>query len=245
MISPHAPRALPEKRPLMLASVTSPEEAQVCLKAGADIIDAKNPSTGALGALPRQTVEHIVAMARSWQRPVSATIGDLDCVPQPTVGAVRQMAATGVDYVKIGFLPGGDARAIIGALGQVEVGSAALVGVLFADLEPDLKLIFDMSQAGFAGVLMDTANKVSGSLTEVVSLEQIAEFVRGARDEDLFAGLAGSLRLEHVDKLLTLKPDILGFRGALCLDRRRTFGINETFVQQIRVRLDTVGGRVA
>jgi 4-HFC-P synthase len=44
---------------------------------------------------------------------------------------------------------------------------------------------------------------------------------------------------------LTLKPDILGFRGALCLDRRRTFGINETFVQQIRVRLDTVGGRVA
>jgi dihydroneopterin aldolase len=33
-------------------------------------------------------------------------------------------------------------------------------------------------------------------------------------------GLAGSLKAEDVPDLLTLAPDLLGFRGALCRGRR-------------------------
>ena len=44
----------------MLASVTSTAEALLALEWGADIIDLKNPSDGALGALPFETIRDIV-----------------------------------------------------------------------------------------------------------------------------------------------------------------------------------------
>ena len=41
----------------LLASVTNETEALLCAHLGADIIDAKNPAAGALGALPHATVQ--------------------------------------------------------------------------------------------------------------------------------------------------------------------------------------------
>jgi len=60
----------------MLASVTSPEEAAIVLRAGVEIVDLKNPAAGALGALPYQLVEDVVQLVDG-QAVVSATIGDL------------------------------------------------------------------------------------------------------------------------------------------------------------------------
>lgn len=231
--------AVPSTRTLLLASVTSPAEARTCLKAGADIIDAKNPAAGALGALPEETVRQIASQVAVWKRPVSATIGDLPCEPDSVFLAVERMARTGVDYVKIGFLPGGDPRAVIRELGNGEFHQSSLVGVLFADMGPDLALVEEMARAGFAGVLIDTADKSAGSLTRIVCREWLAEFVCRAREQRLFAGLAGSLSLTDIDELCGLQPDILGFRGALCLDSRRTFAIDEGLVQLVRARLDT------
>ena len=48
----------------LLASVTNETEALLCAHLAADIIDAKNPAAGALGALPHATVKAIRA-ARS------------------------------------------------------------------------------------------------------------------------------------------------------------------------------------
>lgn len=45
----------------LLASVTNDREARLVASLGADVIDAKNPSTGALGALPAATVTAIRA----------------------------------------------------------------------------------------------------------------------------------------------------------------------------------------
>ncbi len=59
----------------MLASVRSAEEALFALKAGADLIDAKEPSGGTLGAVEEETLREIVsAVAR--RLPVSSTVGD-------------------------------------------------------------------------------------------------------------------------------------------------------------------------
>ena len=57
----------------MLASVRSPEEALFALRAGADLIDAKEPSDGTLGAVGPETLRAIVA-AVGRRRPVSATV---------------------------------------------------------------------------------------------------------------------------------------------------------------------------
>ena len=93
----------------MLASVTSLEEAELVAAGGADIIDCKDPARGALGALPLAEVAAI--RARLPEAVISATIGDLPADPALLVGSARAMAATGVDYVKVGIFPGGDADA--------------------------------------------------------------------------------------------------------------------------------------
>ena len=57
----------------VLASVRSVEEAALVLAAGADFIDLKEPSAGALGALAPETIRAVVAHVAG-RRSVSATI---------------------------------------------------------------------------------------------------------------------------------------------------------------------------
>ena len=76
---------------LLLASVTGPEEAALVLAHGADIIDLKDASQGALGALPPEVVRATVAAVRG-RRPVSAVIGDLPMEPDVIAAAVESTA---------------------------------------------------------------------------------------------------------------------------------------------------------
>src|SRR5206468_4822873 len=87
----------------MLASVRTLDEALFALEARADFIDLKEPSQGALGALDHAAVR-VCVQAIGGRRPVSATIGDIVSMdPREMTAAAERMAATGVDYIKIGF----------------------------------------------------------------------------------------------------------------------------------------------
>lgn len=208
-------KALGRATPLFLASVTSVDEALIAYAAGASIIDCKAPDQGALGALAPETVAAIVE-ALPDTAIVSATIGDLPSSPGVMVPAAESMAATGVQIVKAGFFGDGDARGAIRALGSAELRGARLYAVLMADRDPDFDLIGDLAAARFLGVMLDTADKSSGALSDVMALGRLQGFVEKARQAGLLAGLAGSLRQQHVAKLAAIGPDILGFRGALC-----------------------------
>ena len=227
----------PDRPPVrLLASVTNESEALLAVACGADIIDCKEPAAGALGALPLATVARI-AGAVGAHCPVSATIGDLPAEPGSVSEAAGQVAETGVDFIKIGFFPGGDARAAIVRLGLLRLGSRRLVGVLLADRAPDFKLIDDMARAGFAGVMLDTADKSSGALPDCASDVVLKSFIAASRRHGMFAGLAGSLRLGHIPALLELGPDILGFRGALCAGNRRMGGLDPDAIRAIRAAI--------
>lgn len=202
-------------RPAFLASVTHASEAACALRAGADVIDAKNPLTGALGALDAATLRAIVAEVAG-RKPVSATIGDLEPVPSIMADAAEATAATGVDIVKVGLFGGRDEAACIARLGMAHLGSARVVAVLMADRSPDLSLLQYMAAQRFVGVMLDTADKDRGSLTQVMPLSVIEKFLAEARRLHLLAGLAGSLHLDDVASLAPLGADVLGFRGALC-----------------------------
>lgn len=219
-----------------LASVANAAEAELCVAAGAGVIDCKNPSRGALGALDSNTVRAIRA-AVPGHIPVSATIGDLPSDPEPVAQAVKAMAGTGAEYVKIGIFPGGDPEAMIARTGDLSLGPARLVGVLLADLDPQLALLSAMARAGYAGVLFDTANKASPALPDLVGGDVLARFVAMAHDHGLFAGLAGSLRLRHIPGLTELAPDVLGFRGALCRDHERTGEIDPGAISAVAAAL--------
>jgi (5-formylfuran-3-yl)methyl phosphate synthase len=217
-----------------LASVMSAAEARVAVENGADIVDCKDPNAGALGALATDLVASIAA---SVTVPVSATLGDLPVGPERIAQAALEKARTGVAYIKVGIFPGGDARKAIAALGQLDLGDAQLVGLLLADRDPDFSLLEAMADAGFAGAMLDTADKVAGSLPDVMDIEEIAQFVAAAHSSGLFAGLAGALRLRHIPMLAALRPDIMGFRGALCRNDNRTAELDGVAVKAVSYAL--------
>jgi uncharacterized protein (UPF0264 family) len=197
-----------------LASVRSAEEAAVALAGGADIIDAKEPRCGALGRLDDASLRGILREVAG-RCPVSATIGDMDLVPAPVAGAVAEMAALGVDIVKVGIFPG-EVVATLDALRSFTREGVRLVAVLFADRGPEFPaLIARCAAAGFFGVMLDTAEKLAGSLTTHMDERCLAEFVARAHGAGLVSGLAGSLRIADVATLMRIAPDYLGFRSAL------------------------------
>lgn len=217
-----------------LASVTGESEARLCAQLGADIIDAKNPVQGALGALPGERVRAIRAAVPA-AVPVSATIGDPSNDPDSVAQAARFMAAAGADIVKVGFWPLQRQELVVRRL--TALTHVRLVAVLLVDDGLDLDLIAPLRDARFAGIMLDTADKRAGALPERLSQEVLAQFVNAVQSQGLFAGLAGSLRVEHVPQLLELGPDVLGFRGGLCRAGARTSGIDAEAVRAVRATI--------
>jgi uncharacterized protein (UPF0264 family) len=220
--------------PKLLVSVTDAAEAALAVAAGADLIDAKDPAAGALGALPPDRIDAIVATVAG-RRTVTAVIGDLDD-PAAILAAARATAATGVDMVKIGLYPGPDRARLLADLGRQHAGGVRLVGVMLADRDPDPSLVAVAADAGFAGIMMDTAGK-AGSLRGLLPPAALAAFVALGHRHGLMVGLAGSLRIADIDALAALGPDLLGFRGGLCegFDRRRA--LSAAGVQEAAARL--------
>jgi uncharacterized protein (UPF0264 family) len=85
-----------------LASVQSLNEAQALTACLPDILDLKNPGSGALGALPHATVSAVVKWLAG-RCLSSATVGDLPMQTETIADALKAMAETGVDYVKVGL----------------------------------------------------------------------------------------------------------------------------------------------
>jgi FolB domain-containing protein len=216
----------------MLASVNAPEEADIALAGGADIIDLKDPTRGALGAVALEVIRATVTAVRG-RRWVSAVAGDLPMQPDRVAAAVRDIAATGVDYVKIGIFPGGDAAACITELSEIAT-RVKLVAVFFADTSPDLTLLPLLQRSGFAGVMLDTQGKASGRLLDHFTLARLLGFVEESHVLGMIAGLAGSLETPDIPRLLVLAPDLLGFRGALCGPGGRTAPLDLGRVQTVR-----------
>lgn len=216
----------------MLASVNSLQEALLVQSFQVDVIDLKQPAEGALGALPVSEVKNIVDNING-AVPVSATVGDLPMQADLIATAVRAMAATGVDFVKIGFFPGGDWQACIAELAEI-AKQQTLIAVLFADTRPDFAVIEALQAAGFAGVMLDTRDKNLGSLTRLMCLEELQAFVERAQNAGLLTGLAGSLRADDVPALLPLGADYLGFRGALCSQHNRVAALDAELIAELR-----------
>ena len=227
------------RRVRFLASVMNAHEARLCVALGADIIDAKDAAAGALGALPLESVRAIRAAVPADVK-LSATIGDPSGDADATVRDAQLMAATGVDYVKVGLAGAGADRATLERLRAVMPAKVRLVGVLLADRALDLELIPAAQGASFAGVMLDTAAKNSGALPDLIAPAALAAFIEAAHGAGLFAGLAGSLRASHVAALAELGPDVLGFRGGLCREQDRTHAIDEAAVRAVRKEIGAV-----
>ncbi len=216
----------------MLVSVTSIEEALLALDAGVEMIDLKNPSAGALGALEHALVKEIVLKINRLSS-VSATIGDLAMEPSLILDATKTMLETGVDIVKIGFFGQMNHAECLVALKPLTAKSK-LIAVLFADQNPNLALLPLIADAGFYGVMLDTADKSRGHLLNYSNVDDLLEFVARSSALGLETGLAGSVQESHVRELCNVKPSYLGFRGALCEQNKRVLSLDPIKMLSIR-----------
>jgi (5-formylfuran-3-yl)methyl phosphate synthase len=240
--------ALGSPRPRFLASVRDVEEALMAARLGAEVIDLKEPRQGALGAVPLAEQARIVA-ALGLSRPIiSATVGDLPLDPRALAEAIRRTAAGGVDVVKFGVFAGG--AAALAGLERLDQElrrappPAHLVALFFADRLTSIDEAITLASAavrvtGVAGVMLDTADKNAGTLPDIFHGDDLARFAAAVQEAGGFAGLAGSLRLEHIAELAETGANLLGFRGALCLGRR-TNTLDEAAFRGVRDRLRAV-----
>lgn len=222
----------------LLASVATIDEAAIVAHNGADLVDMKDPHRGALGALSTQRIREIVA---SLDRGVStsATTGDQHTHSQQVLTAVEQVGATGVDYIKVALQPEFSVDQTCEILHPLCAQGLNIILVLFADdarvVEHSQHMILTAKHAGLHGVMIDTANKKAGGLRSQVSDEWLHSFVDAAKSHRLMTGLAGSLGETDIAPLLLLKPDYLGFRGALCDNTDRTHAICALSVKRIKL----------
>jgi (5-formylfuran-3-yl)methyl phosphate synthase len=214
----------------LLVSVTDAEEAAAALAGGADVIDAKDPYNGPLGAVSPDVfreIRRVVADAR----PVTAAIGD--ATDEVSVEAVaREFAATGAALLKVGFA-GIDSRDRIAALIAAAVRGAAaasdgrsgIVAVAYADQGCGdcigvPRLLGTAARAGARGVLVDTMDKAGPGLCHLATPLTVARWVADAHDVGLTVALAGRLTAEELAIVRDAGADVAGVRGAACVGGR-------------------------
>jgi (5-formylfuran-3-yl)methyl phosphate synthase len=211
----------------LLVSVANSIEARHAVEGGADLIDAKDPLVGALGAVSLDTLLQIHS-AVSGRRPVTAAIGDA-YNEQTIERTASEYGATGLAFVKVGFAglnePARVERLMNAAARGVRAsGTGSLVAVAYADevtTSLDRFALLDLAaRAGASGVLLDTADKRGPGLLHLLSPSALTAWVAAAHGEGLTVALAGRLTYEDLARVLDTGADIAGVRGAACASGR-------------------------
>lgn len=217
-----------------LASVDNLEDAITVSECGADIIDLKDPGSGALGGLSITDIHDVVD--HLWEKSiVSATVGDLDADASLILEKIESVADTGVDYVKVGMFSEQHIQECLPTFEYHARRGIKIIAVLFGDIEFDIEsTVKACKKAHLAGVMMDTAGKNAGSLLLHRKANELHSFINRAKQLGLLTGLAGSLRQEDIKQLLPMNPDYIGFRTALCKNLKRTERISTSAVDNIR-----------
>lgn len=118
-----------------------------------------------------------------------------------------------------------------------------LIGSLFADnpLYDGLKAdhMVDLAKDGKCdGWLIDTLTKDGRNLFDFMPEEQLREMTLQGKLDGMSVALSGHLRMEDVDELARINPDIVGVRGGVCRLGDRSSDVHRDAVAEFRWQLD-------
>jgi hypothetical protein len=215
------------RRMELLVSVSNGGEARAAVEGGADIIDAKDPFVGALGAVQPDVLSRIREAVHE-SRLVTAALGDAhDGVEE----RARDFVGRGARLVKVGFAGVREARRVeITVVGLVRAcasvdQASGVVAVAYADDATGsldaVSLVSIAARGGARGVLVDTADKHGRGLLDLWSVAALESWVAEVHAHGLVAAVAGRLRLADLALLADAGADIAGVRGAACEGGRR------------------------
>lgn len=232
----------------LLVSVANATEASAALAGGADVIDAKNPLAGALGAVSAGVLREIHAMIAG-ARLVTAAIGDAAAGEAEIERAAATFAAAGAALVKVGFAGMTSASRVEGLIAAAvrgartgSGGTGGVVAVAYADADRVASLaagvlIDAAARAGATGVLLDTADKSGPGLRGLMAPAALARWVGAAHDAGLLVALAGRLTADDLAFVRDAGADVAGVRGAAC-EGGRTGRVSSDRVALLRMLCD-------
>ena len=215
----------------LLVSVRSAGEVVAAVAGGADIVDAKEPTLGSLGAVSGRVLREIAVGVPAGVS-LSIALGEPKNVAalETAMGALHGLAPRPSRiYVKIGLSASGDgAKALLAGLVDLASRMAirpSVIAVAYADYmaagAPAPETVARLAAAtGVDGVLLDTWGKDGGDLFHHLAEPALRAWIGQVRAAGLLVALAGSLSIEGVRAVAELPGDIVGVRGAACIGGR-------------------------
>lgn len=207
----------------LLVSVRNAIEAKAALAGGADIVDMKEPRRGSLGACDLREITAVIQEVDGGAT-VTAACGELVTVDPEFLRSLPP----GVALAKLGLAGCGSGQgwtsAWLRAAAQCPPG-VGRVAVAYADWEqcqaPHPELVVEhATRVGCSHFLVDTSSKVC-PLLDLVSADELRGWLARAEQLQIRTVLAGSLRLEQVERVVTqFGPNVVAVRGAVCVGNR-------------------------
>ncbi len=188
-----------------------------------DIVDIKNPEEGTLGANKPWVIREVAEYLRG-KAELGASIGDLDFKPGTASLAAYGVSGLGLDYVvasmygvKTPSQAGEISRKLKKALEEANTGAKLIISGYADYFRVGSVNPFTFPEAVEGDIIMlDTAIKDGKNIFDFADTEKLAEFCDTSREQGFECCIAGSIRVRHLELAREVKPDILGFRGAIC-----------------------------
>ena len=230
---------------LLMVSVQNVDEALEAERGGADVVDVKNLQEALVGS-GHPTVVHQIRSRIAPENHVSVTLGVVPSQPGTVAMAAYAAAALNATSVKVGFqcTDYDTARETLIQARQAMAGTnTKLVGSLFADNELygglDPKVMVQLAKEGQCdGFLIDTLTKDGRNLFDFIPEPELKEMVFQGKQVGLSTALSGHLRIDDLDELARINPDIVGVRGAVCGDGDRGRAVTWEKVAEFKRQVD-------
>ena len=230
---------------LLMVSVQNVEEALEAERGGADVVDVKNLQEALVGS-GHPTVVHQVKSQIQPENHVSVTLGVVPSQPGTVAMAAYAAAVLNATSVKVGFC-NTDYDTAVDVLRQarsaMEGYQTKLVGSVFADnplydgLDP--YLMVKLAKEGQCdGFLIDTLTKDGRNLFDFIPEADLKAMVLEGKEAGLSTALSGHLRIDDLDELARVNPDIVGVRGAVCGDGDRGRAVAWEKVAEFKRQVD-------
>ena len=230
---------------ILMVSVQNLDEATHALRGGADIVDVKNLQEALVGSAEPLLVKQVRDTVPGPHH-ASVTLGVVPNQAGTVAMAVYAAGLLDATSVKVGFMKSEyeEAVEVLGASRRALEGfETKLIGSLFADnhlydgLEPRrmVELAKDSECDGF---LIDTLTKDGRNLFDFLSEEELREIVYEGKVLGMSTALSGHLRIEDLDELARINPDIVGVRGAVCAKGDRGKEVHWEAVAEFKRQLE-------
>src|SRR5690349_16743378 len=209
----------------LLVSVRSADEVAAALSGGADLIDVKEPSKGALAPAEAEVVAAVVSAVKG-KVPVSAALGEWS--PNAITDAHWHLELK-LNYVKWGLAgytaTPGWGEDLLDTRRELPVGME-MVAVAYADWEraksvPPAEVAKFAKRFRFKAFLLDTWGKDGKTLFDFMTAAEVAELVEGLKRVYTTVAVGGSLRPEHAKQLKSAEPHYFAVRSSACAGGKR------------------------